>query len=42
MDKETNPTDESGVSYEHLLGVEDGGDCEVEFDPSSGAGISDT
>ncbi|KAL3802045.1 hypothetical protein HJC23_010801 [Cyclotella cryptica] len=32
MDKETNPTEESGVSNEHLLGVEDGGEWEVEFD----------
>jgi hypothetical protein len=42
MDKEATPIDESGVTYDHFLGVEDGGEWEVEFDPSSGAGISVT
>ena len=42
MDKEATPIDESGVTYDHFLGVEDGGEWEVEFNPSSGAEISDT
>jgi len=42
MGKETNTTEESGVSNDHLLGYEDGGEWEVEFDPTSGTGISDT
>jgi hypothetical protein len=42
MGEETNPTDKSGVSNDHLLGYEYGGEWEVEFDPTSGTGISDT
>ncbi len=39
MGKETNPTEESGVGNDHLLGYEDGGEWEVEFDPTSGTGL---
>ena len=33
MGKETNPTEESGVSYDHLLGYEDGGNGKLDSIP---------
>ncbi len=42
MGKETNPTEKRGVNQDQLLIQEDGVEWEVEFNPTSGTGISDT
>jgi hypothetical protein len=34
MDKEATPIDKSGVTYDHLLGVEDGGNGELNSIPA--------